>query len=803
MIRHEMGCNKEECRADYYIVAVSHIDMAFVMREEAYEECLEILLERVLGSLERNPQIHFALEQAAHYRKLQIRRPELFQKVKEYLQAGRLEFMGGMATTAETNFPNGECLVRNQGMGLLWLQQNMGVSPREGWLMDTFGLHAQVPQIMKQFGFRHLYADRFGGNKRFDAFTAEGLDGSRVVIIGKDSASDNLLPDSQAFIFCREWKDVDLLFQQADQLSGDLPRLVTYYIENEEVFSEYYLKLAQDRIGRGASWKHASYEEYSKALEAHENKLPILWGDLNPEFTGTFALRTPIKTENRKAETALLDAEKWDAILGSDKGVALEECWWDLFFCQFHDAFTGSHEDITYHNILNRFDKVKRTAGEVQKTALQLEQDSGSVLCVNTLPWARKEWVELEAGQDEVTVLDAGRRIPQCCRNGKVYFHGEIPAGGMKRYDIAYKEADPEPGESRERSVNKEIHNEYLHLVLNERNGIEKLEDTQENCYLSQAWDFLTVQKDLGGMQIEDCRGSEIYATTGHISVGEVCSDAMGEWIEMSGVFPVMDWNKANRLSWKIEFTLRQGEKGLRVKVTLDWKGDTSRIRLKIPCAMEGRDVYHEIPFGVIRREAYPDLPTAKGEWPVQRFAALENGKMGVALINTGVAGVEQEGRSLVSTLIRAYGDGPDAWVRPTALSRQEGVRTFEFMILPYLGNYQTAQVQKAAQEFNQRIEGIVGRSGLCQEEVSFFKLEGDGLVLSAIKKAWNHTGELVVRIYESGGKRSKGRFRLAGMKEVWISDMKEEKGKQLTCAYDTVALEFTPFEIKTLRVRI
>ena len=433
---------------------------------------------------------------------------------------------------------------------------------------------------------------------------------------------------------------------------------------------------------------------------------------------------------------------------------------------------------------------------------MRLEKDPGSVLCVNNLPWARKEWVELDAGQDGITVLDAGRRIPQCCRDGKVYFLGEIPAGGMKRYDIAYEETSPELGKIKERSV-KEIRNEYLHLVLNERNGIEKLEDPQGNCYLSKAWDFLTVQKDLGGMQIEDCRGSEIYATTGHISVGEVCSDAMGERIEMSGVFPVMSWNRKNRLSWKIEFALRQGERGLRVKVTLDWKGDTSRIRLKVPCAFEGRDVYHEIPFGVIKREAYSNLPTAKGEWPVQRFAALENGKMGVALINTGVAGVEQEGRTLASTLIRAYGDGPDAWVRPTALSRQEGIRTFEFMILPYLGNYQTAQVQKAAQEFNQRIEGVEGKSGLCREEVSFFELEGDGLVLSAIKKAWDHTGELVVRIYESEGKRSQGKFRLAGMKEAWISDMKEEKGRRLTCAYDTVALEFTPFEIRTLRVRV
>ena len=63
-----MDRNREEYRADYYIVAVSHIDMAFVMREEAYEECLEILLERVLGALEPLPRmLQIILPQVEEY----------------------------------------------------------------------------------------------------------------------------------------------------------------------------------------------------------------------------------------------------------------------------------------------------------------------------------------------------------------------------------------------------------------------------------------------------------------------------------------------------------------------------------------------------------------------------------------------------------------------------------------------------------------------------------------------------------------------------------------------------------------
>lgn len=133
----------------------------------------------------------------------------------------------------------------------------------------------------------------------------------------------------------------------------------------------------------------------------------------------------------------------------------------------------------------------------------------------------------------------------------------------------------------------------------------------------------------------------------GEVSLDKPLTDAMGERIVMKGMFPLMRWNKENRLSWKAEFSLRRGEKGLRIRLTLDWKGDRTRIRLKVPCAMEGRDVCHEVPFGVVRREPYHNRPTAKGEWARTEICCLENGTMGVALLNRGVAGWSRTEESL------------------------------------------------------------------------------------------------------------------------------------------------------------
>lgn len=773
---------------EYFVVGLNHIDMAFVMREEAQEEMLDIVLERVIGVMERHPEVHYSLEQAAHYRKLEKRRPDLFVKVKELLKEGRMEFMGGMATTAETNFPNGECLIRNQGMGLRWVWEHLEVKPQNGWLIDTFGLNAQIPQIMKEFGFKHLYANRFGGEKRFDMFWDEGLDGSRVLILGRDLASLNVLPENQAFVFCRNWQDVDNLFIDADTLTGDLPRLVVYYIENEEMYSEYYLKLVEDRIAAGENWKHSTYNEYSRVLEERGYSAPVLQGDLNPEFTGTYALRTPIRIENRKAETALIDAEKWEALLGTNNGVwkeKLENCWWDIAFCQFHDAFSGSHEDITFSNIMGKFYRIQQTSAAVQKDALMIADEAKCFVCTNSLPWARKEWVKVPVSEN---------------LEKDIYVLADVQAGGIRQYNFAENAGiDFEVKEY----TGKEIENEWFRLEVDERFGIKKLEDRSGNCFMYQVADFLIAEEDKGGLQIESCEGREIYALTGKVKIGAVRSSDMGESICMYGEFPDMDWNCGqNKLSWEAEFSLRRGERALRLKLTLDWKGEWTRIRLRIPGNMNVRDVYYEIPFGVVRRTTYRNRQTARGEWPAHRFVTMEDGNKGLALINRGVAGVEQDGNGLVTTLIRAYGDSEGVWIKPSEISSQYGKHTFEFMIVPYVGTYQSAEIVCMAQQFNHPLQVWPGVSKLDIADQSLFEIDKKNLVLSTIKRDWETAKDLVVRIYESTGVRTTGRIRIKGIRSAEISDMAENEGNILECQGDCFAVEFKPFEIKTIKIK-
>ena len=785
--------------SDKYIVAVDHIDLAFVYPEEELAEYLDTVLERVLQLMRRNPEAGFALEQVWHYRSLQERRPDLFEQVRQRLKEGRMEFMGAMASSADTNFPNGECLVRNQLLGMEWAAENLNTAPDSAWLVDTFGINAQVPQIMRQFGFTRLFANRFGGNKRNDLFYARGLDGSRILVLGRDLASRNIFPDTQAFYFCRSRKDIGRLYELADSLQAQAPHLVVYYIENETVFSEYYLELAEQKRQRGTEcWKPASYREYTEALEKAGFNAPVLDGDLNPEFTGTFALRGRIKTENRRAETALLEAEKWCALFRfRNYREELEECWWELFRNQFHDAFSGSLEDESYFRVLERFQVVRQRSEQAIRMAVSEKSGNGSsITFLNGLPWRRKAWIPLEEG--ECVCDEKGKPLPVGEENGRKYALIDIPAVGTVTQNVRPVEWGTI---SLEESGKKEIENDVLKLSLDEREGIRCLQLTDGKRIMENASDFLTVQQDNGGMQIEDCNGVELYAVNEFTKISVKKSGTMGQQITMSGEIPKLSWcSGPSWLKWRADFSVRKGEPAVRLHLSMDWRGERARIRLKLPCLINAGQAVYEIPFGMVERTSYEDRSTAKGEWPAHRFVVYEDPEAGLAVVNRGIAGVELAGRTLEITLLRAYGNGPDAWVKPTEISSQNGKLEYDFMLIPYKGSWKQAGVLQLAQEFNQEVRRVNGCS--CGALGSWLSIDRPNLVLSCIKEAQDGSGELVVRFYETFGEETEGTLWCREMERVWKSDVAERKKEEMNCGNETVGIRLAPFEILTLRIR-
>ncbi len=848
-------------KKEYFLVGATHIDLAWKSSSLEMTEMQEIFIIRLLDALEKNPDFKYLIEQASHFRNLKKTRPDLIERLKVFIKQGRVEMVGGMASTLETNIPNGECFVKNQLMGMKWVKENFDTNIKTGWLIDTFGINAQVPQILNQVGIKKLMANRFGGKHYHDAFVSKGLDGSEILIVGRDGHSAYTEFKNVVFSMYKNWDDLEECLNSADQFEGEGPFLVVPYTENEMIVTLRIMDFIKERNSANddENWVCGLPHEYFDALEKKKKVWPVVNGDLNPEFTGTFSLRPLIRIVNRKVENLLLEAEKWASILQL-KGwkEKLENAWWEMAYNQFHDVFTGSHPTKVFSDLMSRYDKVEQVAQEILDKAFQAvmpmpkflkDKNKMTVTAFNGLPWHRTDIITIPLKDDfkgVSKIVCNNETIPFEVKDGNIRILTELPATGVSSFII-------EKGE--EKSLKKQevastiIENEYIQLECDNQYGIKRLVLKDSNrTIMKNAGDFLVIQHDEGNFQIEQPASAEVIAAAGKIRVYACETSAIGESVILLGEFPRMFWAGDNSsLIWEAELTLLKGKPRVDVKLTLNWIGEASRIRLKLSTEVKASEGIYEIPFGTVRRKPYSITGNARGEWPAHRFVALEDNVQGIALINNGTVGVEVNGGTLYNTLIRAPKSEYSGMV-PDDTSSQRGTHEFEFALMPYEGSWNEALVVKQAQEVNSpvlahvyegTIDTIIGmgevdmsidtvEKAIFQCSSSYLSINANNVVLSSVKvpedvKEENNSisgmlkndtnelvdinhkalpNELVVRLYETAGDSITTKLYLKGAKEAWCSNLKEERLEVILCNNETIEIDMKPFEIKTILVK-
>jgi alpha-mannosidase len=235
--------------------------------------------------------------------------------------------------------------------------------------------------------------------------------------------------------------------------------------------------------------------------------------------------------------------------------------------------------------------------------------------------------------------------------------------------------------------------------------------------------------------------------------------------------------------------------------VGLHWRGEASRLRLKIGTEFESSTGIFEVPFGAVRRVPYLSRRTARGEWPVHRWVAIEEAGQGVALINKGNMGAEVMGGTIWTTLLRAPVSEYAGMVSDDT-SSQHGDHRFEFSILPYEGSWTTGACIELAQELNSPCYAVPTETMI--PEGSLASLAPSTVVLSCIKPPEDDApGEVIVRFYEAVGRRTQASLYLKGAQGACRSDLREARGDAVTCSDGWISLTVEPFEITTLRVKL
>lgn len=168
-----------------HVVPHFHWDREWYFTAEESKILLVNDMEEILTMLETNPDYpYFIMDgQTAVLEDYLSVKPENRQRIKELVQQGKL-IIGPWYTQTDEMVVGGESIVRNLLYGKLDCEE-FGDKMDIGYLPDSFGQSARLPQILNGFGIKRCMfwrgtSERMGSDKT--EFFWEGDDNSKVTV---------------------------------------------------------------------------------------------------------------------------------------------------------------------------------------------------------------------------------------------------------------------------------------------------------------------------------------------------------------------------------------------------------------------------------------------------------------------------------------------------------------------------------------------------------------------------------------------------------------------------------------------
>jgi len=846
-------------RLRIFIIPHTHFDAeVFLNREVTLRLGADNLLD-VLYLLDRDPDFRFTLDQRCYVEGFANLHPEQMAQINRHVESGRLEMAGAMHVMPDTNLPCGESLARQILYGRAYFNAPFALKSRNGWMLDSFGHHPQMPQIMRLGGFETYTTQRGVPDPDHPVgFWWVGLDGSRIRVewLPHSYAVGGTVPDS--FVSFPQVVDHMAHIAESYAYNGQFAALSGFDLSAPPPQLPDFIR-RYNALGGDIELVLATAEEYFRAQAAAE--LVELRADLNPVFTGCYAARITLKQQNRALENALFTVEKLMAINQAQSQIPAEplnEAWEPVLFNQFHDIICGSHLDETYEHALSRYSAAANTVHLRTERALDTLADqidtrgeglpllvfnplgherTDAVRCTIGLTYERWEWLTLsdDQGNDIPLQMDQVHRHPDgTIKRADLIFIARVPSLGWRTYhlhggsDRAYQtdlwtnsftrsgvpdlpSAQPRPDEGR-------MSNKLLEVDVNTRTAVI------QRLYLRELdWNLVDERHPNGFASIcrQEDQGDpwEYYGplrgaiTTTYPLIdpvpdrGEkraIFSDEYGGNANISGG-PVMGeiCVKQPFGDGKFNFRVRlyAGLARIEIDTHLINQQPFVRYRNVFPFNLQHPRITYEIPFGALERP--------EGEYPAQNWVDVGDGERGIALLNRGVPGHSLVGSTLTTSLMKCtkvvdYSAGGYSPAARDVRGFEIGVNHhFEQALLPHTGNWQAAKIYREGLAFNVPLiaRKVTGHDGELPSSGSFASLDSDHLVLHAL---YMDGDEWIARVVEAQGEAVDGRMSLRWLpRSSQSTDFLGENAVSLPIDGNTFSFHANPFEIKTFRLKL
>lgn len=824
------------------------------------EEYLEIGLPYILTALEllkTHPEYRFVLDQVAYIKPFLERYPEQAAVFRKLVSEGKLEIVGANDVMLDVNMPSGESWIRQALYGKTYYREKLGVDVTVGWALDTFGHHAQMPQLLKLAGYRSYWFQRgVHSNDTPSEFLWEGIDGTRIPAFWLPLGYGMFYPTpSSLFEFDRYAR------QQWDALGNysRWPERVAVagadVIEPEEALPSMVREFDAD--GKKPFALRFGVPTDFESVAAQRPPRPVVSGELNPVFQGVYSARIELKQWMRELERILAAAEKLSALaswLGSpaDNG-NLTRAWEPVLFNEAHDLASGTMVDKVYEDTIRGYQFSKSLGEEMVETniaALASNIDTRSegipVVVFNSLGWPRSDLAEVDIGFSEagnkaveligpsgeavpIQFIEAERYSDGGIKHAKIAFIArDVPGIGYSLYQVIPKRVSSTGGENRAASSARpsstmhedfgSLENEYYRATFNLWTGeMTKLQ------VKSGDWEALGGRS--ANVVAREQDGGDFWELYGTLNGGRLATMTRkqglpppesthfsNEWVGGDGrteAGPVFsEFHISHPFgdgSFQTIVRLYPGIRRIDVRTEILNNEKFVRYRVLFPTSIKSGQRFDEIPFGAIER------PLAQ-EFPAQNWSDYSDGNKGVALINRGLPGNNAGDGTLMLSLMRSarisaypFFGGYEPGVS-SDLGLELGVkRTFDYALLPHEGDWRSAEIYRAGWEFNNPLTArkVSLHTGRLPKRWGLLEVSQPDVVLSALKPG--RGGSVVLRVYEAAGRPSRSiKIKLnAGISSAREVNLLEDDGAELKVVDDTLQFDLGPYQIKTFSLKL
>ncbi|MFK4297881.1 alpha-mannosidase [Arthrobacter sp. GAS37] len=734
----------------------AHIDSAWLWPVRETIRKVARTSSSMTALLEEQPEFQFGMSSAQHYAWLKEHRPEVFEGVKTAVADGRFLPLGGMWVESDTVMPAGESLVRQFSHGQRFFEREFGFRSKGVWLPDSFGYSSALPQLMRRAGFEWFFTQKISWNQQnvfpHHTFLWEGIDGSRIFThFPSMDTYNSQLSGMEVAKASRQFKENRVSSRSIAPVGwGDGGGGTTREMTGRARRLQNLEGSAQ------VVWEHPDvFFDAAKAELPH----PAVWvGELYLELhRGTLTSQHGTKSRHRRAEHALIEAELWAATDAVRAGNAypqaeLEQLWQQVLLHEFHDILPGTSIAWVHREAVAVLDDVIARAQAISNAARRSLAGDGDHELVfsptsvaGPLPLGATLAV---ASEDRVMLDDSGEDI---------VLENALVRVRISKEGLVVSAVDLRTGRD----------------AVADGRAANLLQLHQDFPNMWDAWDIDRYYRN-SATELRD--------------VTCICSR-----LTEAGAEVVID-RTFSKSAITQTITLAPGSRTLQIVNDIDWNETEKLLKLAFPLDVQAAHSEAETQFGYQSRVTHTNTSweAAKFETSMHRFVLVREAAFGVALVNDSIYGYDtsrEVADDSVTTTVRL------SLLRAPRFPDPDADHGRHVITVGMVIGAGPAEATQAGIELN--APGTVVRGD--HDVAPLVSVQGEGIVVSGVKLADDSSGDLIVRVYESLGRRTNGELTV---------DFPHREVREVSLIEDALddarlggELRMRPFEVRTLRI--